>query len=153
MLALHGVAALNAEGRDLPVLGGRHPLNIRDDVRPFPPKAQKAVEKQVKIRKIAGQYVVVHPPGEQRSARHEEKVLDGIKKVTVQIVCEGRAGNVVKAVFLSGIGKGWHALLRSKHSRREQGGVAAAGHIDGAVRVFFADGDELAQNTVSFEQA
>ena len=97
--------------------------------------------------------MVVHPPGEQRSARHEEKVLNGIQKVAVQIVCEGRAGNVVKAVFLSGIGKGWHALLRSKHSRREQGGVAAAGHIDGAGRIFFADGDALAQNTVRFEQA
>ena len=138
-LPLHGVAARNVKGRDLPVFRGRHPLNIGNDIRPFPPKAQEAVEKQVKIRKIAGQYVVVHPPGEQRSARHEEKVLDGIQKVAAQIVRKGRTGNVVKPVLFSGIGKGGHALFRREHPCREQGRIAAAGDVDGAVREPFPD--------------
>ena len=96
--------------------------------------------------------MVIHPSGEQRSARHEEKVLDGIQKVAAQIICEGCAGNVVKTVLFSGIGKGGHALLRGKHPRCKERGVAAAGHVNGAVRVFFTDGDKLAQDAVGLEQ-
>ena len=114
---------------------------------------EEAVEKRVEVRKILGQDLIVHPSGQQRAAGHEEEILDGIGQAAGQLVGKGRAGNVVKAVFLPGVGEGGHALLGSEHPCGEQGRVAAAGDVDGAVRVLLSDGEQLSQDAVSLEPA
>ena len=113
---------------------------------------EEAVEKRVEVRKILGQDLIVHPAGQQRAASHEEKVLDGIGQAAGQLVGKGRAGDVVKTVFLTGVGEGRHALFCREHSRREEGRVAAAGDVDGAVREPFPDGKQLPQDAVCLEE-
>ena len=113
---------------------------------------EEAVEKRVEVRKILGQDLIVHPSGQQRAAGHEEEVLDGIGQAAGQLVGKGRAGNVIKAVFLPGVGEGGHALFRREHPCREQGRVAAAGDVDGAVREPFPDGKQLPQDAVCLEE-
>ena len=152
-LALYGVAAHHGQGRDLAVFRGGDPLDIGDDIGPVPAELEEAVEKRVEVRKILGQDLIVHPSGQQRAASHEEKVLDGIGQAAGQLVGKGRAGDVVKAVFLPGVGEGRHALFRREHPCREQGRIAAAGDVDGAVRVLLSDGKQLPQDAVRLEPA
>ena len=113
---------------------------------------EEAVEKRVEVRKILGQDLIVHPSGQQRAAGHEEEVLNGIGQAAGQLIRESRAGNVIKAVFLPGIGEGRYALLGGEHPCREQGCVAAAGDVDGAVRVLLSDGEQLPQDAVCLEE-
>ncbi len=96
--------------------------------------------------------MIIHPPGEQCSAGHQEKVLDGIGQITVQIIRKIRARDVVKAVFPAGVGEGGHTLPGGEHTCRKQSGITAAGDIYGAVRVFFFDGEQLAQDAVRLKQ-
>ena len=152
-LALYGVAAHHGQGRCLAVFRRGDPLDVGDDIGPVPAELEEAVEKQVEVREILRQDLIVHPSGQQRAAGHEEKVLDGISQAAGQLVGKGRAGNVVKAVFLPGIGEGRHALLGSEHPCGEQGRVAAAGDVDGAVRVLLSDGEQLPQDAVGLEPA
>ena len=151
-LSLHGVAARNVQRWDLAVLRRRDPLNIGDDRGPLASKPEKTGEKRIKIREILRQDMIIHPPGEQRSAGHQEKVLDGIGQITVQIIRKIRARDVVKAVFLAGVGEGGHILPGGEHTCRKQRGITAAGDIYGAVRVFFFDGEQLAQDAVRLKQ-
>lgn len=96
---------------------------------------------------------VVHPTGSSVPPGHEEEVLNGIGQAAGQLVGKGRAGNVVKTVFLTGVGEGRHALFRREHPCREQGRIAAAGDVDGAVREPFPDGKQLPQDAVCLEEA
>ena len=152
-LTLHSVATLYGQGRGLAIFRGGDPLDVGDDIGPVPAELEEAVEKRVEVRKILGQDLIVHPAGQQRAAGHEEEILDGIGQATGQLIGKGRAGNVIKAVFLPGIGEGGHALLGSEHPCGEQGRVAAAGDVDGAVRVLLSDGEQLPQDAVSLEPA
>ena len=142
-LTLHSVATLYGQGRGLAVFRRGDPLDVGDDIGPVPAELEEAVEKRVEVRKILGQDLIVHPSGQQRAAGHEEEVLDGIGQAAGQLVGKGRAGNVVKAVLLPGIGERGHALFRREHPCREQGRIAAAGDVDGAVREPFPDGKQL----------
>ena len=151
-LALYGVAAHHGQGRDLAVFRRGDPLDIGDDIGPVPAELEEAVEKRVEVRKILGQDLIVHPSGQQRAAGHEEEILNGIGQTAGQLIGKGRAGNVVKAVFLPGVGEGGHALFCREHSRREEGRIAAAGDVDGAVREPFPDGKQLPQDAVCLEE-
>ena len=128
-------------------------MDVGDDIGPLPAEAEEAVEKPVEVRQILRQYVVVHPAWQQRAARHEEELLDGVGQIAVQLVGKGCAGDIVEAVLLARVSEGRHALPGGEHPRRKQRRVAAAGDVDGAVRVLLADGAELPQDTIRLEQA
>ena len=148
MVALYRIAAADGQGRGLAVLPGGDALDVGDDIAPLPAELEKAGEEGVEVGQIPGQDVVVHPPGQQRPSGHEEEFLNGIGEGTGQVVGKGRAGDVIEAVLLPGVSKGGHAPLGGEHPRREQGCVAAAGNVQGAVGILLPDGDQLAQDAV-----
>ena len=126
----------------------RDSLDIGDDIDPVTVESQEAVEEWVEIFQVLGEDGIIDPAGKQRTAGHQEKVLNGIREVAEQIVCKISAGNVIEPVHFSGVGECGNSHLSGKHTGGEQSGVAAACYIKGTVRVFLTNGKELAEDAI-----
>ena len=136
-----------ARGVQNPRLGGGDLLDVAD--LPVPDAAVSGidVEKPFHLRQHALQLLVVQPPRQQRTARHQEAGPGVQPDGAGHAAGIGRVLDLEEGVALAAVGE--HADVAGHRPGGEQRGVGAAGDVDGAVRVGV---DHLAQHSLDLHR-